>query len=341
MAVNCRRCREAPAVIDIPHHQLSLCAPCFLKHCRDQVQRTIDAHKMLEPGERCLVAVSGGKDSLAVWDILLDLGYPADGVYLGLGIGEYSDASAERARGFAAKRGVRLIEVDLATELGFTIPEARGAGRSSCSACGLSKRHLLNRVALENGYRVLVTGHNLDDEVAVLFGNVMRWDLPYLARQYPTLPEREGFARRVKPLVRLSERETAAYCVIRGIDYIIDECPMAVGNKHLMYKELINALEEKQPGAKYHFFLGFLDRVHPRLEDVGEEDRAGLRPCVRCGSPTIAEVCAFCRLADRSRNKKARRRKRQRVAEEEAPGVPAGPGPSHPEPAGGSRAPHR
>ena len=46
------------------------------------------------PGERVLVAVSGGKDSLALWDLLLDLGYEADGLYLGLGIGGYSDASA-------------------------------------------------------------------------------------------------------------------------------------------------------------------------------------------------------------------------------------------------------
>ena len=46
---------------------------------------------MLDGDDRVLVAVSGGKDSLAVWDILLELGYEADGLYVGLGIGEYSD----------------------------------------------------------------------------------------------------------------------------------------------------------------------------------------------------------------------------------------------------------
>ena len=33
------------------------------------------------------------EDSLALWDVLLDLGYAADGLYIGLGIGEYSDGS--------------------------------------------------------------------------------------------------------------------------------------------------------------------------------------------------------------------------------------------------------
>ena len=79
-----------------------------------------------------------------------------------------------------------------------------------CSACGLSKRHLFDSAALEGGYDVVATGHNLDDEAAVLFGNTLRWDVEYLARQLPVLPARPGFPKKVKPLVRLTER----YCVV-------------------------------------------------------------------------------------------------------------------------------
>ena len=77
----------------------------------------------------------------------------------------------------------------------------------------------------------------------MLFGNVLRWQTDYLGRQLPVLPARNGFPRKVKPLVRLGEREMAAYCVLRGIDYIVEECPMAAGNKHLGYKEALNAIE--------------------------------------------------------------------------------------------------
>ncbi len=295
--MKCRSCR-APAVVEVRRHNAAFCAPCFCRHCRDQVSRTIADHAMVAPGERVLVAVSGGKDSLALWDILLDLGYPADGLYLGLGIAGYSEASAGYARRFASEHGARLVEIDLPADVGFDIPGgARAARRAPCSACGLSKRHLFNSAAVEGGYEVVATGHNLDDEAAVLFGNVLRWDLAYMGRQRPVLPGGDGFARKVKPLVRLGERETAAYCVLQGIDYVVEECPMAVGNKHLGYKEALNAIESRSPGTKAAFYFGFLDRVAGLVAGAAESEREGLHPCPSCGSPTVAEVCAFCNLA--------------------------------------------
>jgi uncharacterized protein (TIGR00269 family) len=289
-------CR-APAVIEVRRHNAGFCQPCFCRHCRQQVQRAIHDYHMLDAGERVLVAVSGGKDSLTLWDILLDLGVAADGLYVGLGIGDYSDASAVYARDFAAKRGAQLIEVDVPTEYGFDVSGgALAARRVPCSACGLSKRHLFNQAAMEGGYPVIATGHNLDDEAAVLFGNVLRWDTAYLGRQLPVLPASHGFAKKVKPLVRLSERETAAYCVLRGIDYVVEECPMAEGNKHLGYKEALNQIEVQSPGSKAAFYFGFVDRVSAIFTPEAETEREGLHPCARCASPTTGELCAFCKL---------------------------------------------
>lgn len=256
---------------------------------------------MLEPQDRVLVAVSGGKDSLALWHLLRDLGYVADGLYVGLGIGEYSDSSGQYARAFAEAHGWPLTEIDLRTEYGFDIPTGSAvARRTPCSACGLSKRHLFNRAALDGGYDVVATGHNLDDEAAVLLGNVLRWETEYLGRQEPVLPAANGFARKVKPLVRLGEREVAAYCVLQGIDYIVEECPMAVGNRHLGYKEILDSLEERSPGTKAAFLGGFFDRARPRFAVEVAEAREALNACSGCGSPTPGERCAFCRLRERA-----------------------------------------
>jgi tRNA-5-methyluridine54 2-sulfurtransferase len=301
--MKCRVCRQ-PAVIDVPRHNANFCVEHFLRLCRDQVVKAIEAYDMLHAGERVLVAVSGGKDSLAVWDLLLELGYEADGLYLGLGIGEYSGSSGQYARDFAASRGAKLVEIDLRGDYGFDVPTAaKATKRVPCSACGLSKRHLFDAAAREGGYDVVVTGHNLDDEAAVLFGNVLRWDAEYLGRQFPVLPAGPGFVRKVKPLVRLSEREMAAYCVIRGIDYIVEECPMAEGNRHLAYKEALNLLEQKSPGAKANFVFSFLERGHARFAGDAESERVELRPCAVCGSPTTGEVCAFCRMGERARGR--------------------------------------
>ncbi len=298
--MKCRVCR-GPAVIDVRRHNAAFCPEHFVAHTREQVRRAIHDHRMIRPGERVLVAVSGGKDSLALWDLLVDLGYDADGLSLGLGIDEYSDESIEFTRGFARSRDLVLHEVDLADEFGFTIPGAAATThRSPCGSCGLSKRHLFNSVALEHGYDVVATGHNLDDEAAVLLGNVLRWDPGYLGRQRPVLPATEGFARKIKPLVRLGEREMAAYCVVRGIDYQVEECPMAAGNKHLGYKEILNDLEARSPGAKAAFLFGFLERGQPRFADDAGREREDLGECRECGAPTTGEVCAFCKLRARA-----------------------------------------
>lgn len=300
MARTCRRCRAPEVVIDLPRHNASFCKDCFLHHTRQQVERTIDHFGMFRRDERILVAVSGGKDSLALWDLLLDLGYEADGLYLGLGIGEYSSESGDLTRKFAADRGASLIEVDLPNEFGFDIPTAADVTRRvPCSACGLSKRHLFNAVARERGYDVIATGHNLDDEAAVLFGNVLRWDTDYLGRQLPVLPASDGFARKVKPLVRLGEREMAAYCVLKGIDYIVEECPNAVGNKHLGYKEALNDIEAQSPGSKAAFYLGFIEKASRLFTADTAAAKDELRSCTECGSPTTGDVCAFCKLKRR------------------------------------------
>ena len=115
------------------------------------------------------------------------------------------------------------------------------------------------------------------------------------------LPARDGFPKKVKPLVRLTEREMAAWCIVRGIDYQVDECPMAMGNKHLAYKAALNAIEAESPGSKAAFYLNYLDNMAPLLQGQVKAGVDGLNQCERCGQPTTGEVCAFCRIVDTSR----------------------------------------
>jgi len=88
--------------------------------------------------------------------------------------------------------------------------------------------------------------------------------------------------------------------VLKGIDYIVDECPMAAGNRHLRYKETLNEIEERTPGAKAAFYFQFLDQMLPVLDDVAAAERELVRTCTRCGAPSSAEVCAFCKLVERA-----------------------------------------
>jgi len=310
MAVKCKVCREH-AVVDIRRHNAGFCQNHFLEHTRNQVSRAIKEFKMFRPDDRLLLAVSGGKDSLALWDILMDLGYDVTGFYLDLGIGGYSSRSKELSIAFAEERSAKLLVRSISEEHGFSVPElARLTGRVPCSGCGLNKRYEFNRAALEEGFEVLLTGHNLDDEVATLFGNVLHWNTEMLGRQMPVLNERVlgsgdearvALVRKAKPLVKLSERETAAYALLRGIDYVIEECPMVEGNTQHRYKHAITLLEEGSPGTKSQFYAGFLRKAADRFrEDSESPDGADVVACISCGAPTVPRDareprCSFCK----------------------------------------------
>ena len=303
--MKCQKCGEI-AVITMRQHRLQLCAAHFVEWVRSTTERTIETYEMFTRADRVLVAVSGGKDSLALWDVLLVLGYQAEGMYISLGIDEgigYSSKSLELCRLFVTQHHpqARLHVIDVGAEYGQTIPvlahtRQRGRGKP-CAVCGLVKRHVMNRVARDGGYSAIATGHNLDDEVAVLMQNTLHWQSGYLARQAPVLEERDGLARKVKPFARLYERETAAFALVRGLEYIYDECPFARGSTTNFYKGLLNQLELKSPGAKQQFYLQFL-RARAAGQVTFQEPAGGeLHPCVRCGQPTTAgDMCAFCRL---------------------------------------------
>jgi len=306
--VKCKRCRNAAAAVDLPSHHSAFCPDCFFVFFRRQVEEGIRKFSLLDPRDRVLVCVSGGKDSLVLWDILMELGYETEGLYIDLGIDGYSDRSREKVLAFAGARGKKPIVVDLRRE-GVPIPEAaRNSRKEECSVCGTVKRYFFNRVAASRGFPVVATGHNLDDETARLLGNLLHWHREHLERQHPLLPESgEGLVRKVKPLWRVSEMETAAYGFLKGIDYVTEECPMSEDATSLVYKEALSLIEEKMPGTRSKFYQGFLrgdGKPHEggRGKGIGRngaESREEPVHCSVCGAPTYAETCAYCRLKEK------------------------------------------
>lgn len=301
--MKCVRCRER-AELALRSHNAAFCRSCFLVYFTRQIDRTIRRDNMFTPDERILVAVSGGKDSLALWDVLIEQGYRTEGLYLALGIGAYSSQSQQKAVAFARDRQVtlRIVELD---EQAVSVPQAaRFTRRAPCAACGTMKRHFFDRAALEGGFDVLATGHNLDDEAARLLGNVMHWQTEYLAREKAVLePSHPGFVRKVRPLYRQSELETAAYAFFRGIDYIVEECPNSGGATQLFYKDLLNRMEAKMPGTKRNFVQKFMQSTQALFV---APDGSPPRECTRCGMPSFAPVCSFCNLVGEVERKAAR-----------------------------------
>ena len=108
--MKCRKCGEK-ASVNMRQHKLALCKGHYLEWVPEQTERFIKKYDMFTHEEKILVAVSGGKDSLALWDILTRLGYQADGLYLGLGIDggiDYSHESQRLTEKFADEHNLKL-----------------------------------------------------------------------------------------------------------------------------------------------------------------------------------------------------------------------------------------
>jgi uncharacterized protein (TIGR00269 family) len=292
--VKCRRCK-ALAAVALPSHHAGFCPECFRKFFLKQVETAIRRKKMILPGDKTLVALSGGKDSLALMEALTRLGHQAVGLFVDLKIPGSSDIARKAVEDFCSRRSLQIIVADM-EQWGLPIPEIRQKiKRPICSICGKIKRHAFNRIALEQGFDVLATGHNLDDETARLFANTLRWDEAHLADQSPSLPAENGFARKIKPLYRLSEFETAAFAFLTNIEYTTAPCPYSRGASFTAHKGLLAQLEARSPGSKRAFYEGFLERGRPAFQGQNSEKRE-LAPCQSCGMPTSTDICGVCRI---------------------------------------------
>ena len=296
--MKCTRCK-APAVVALPSHHSGFCEHCFLDFFARQVEKGIRKQRLFTHEDSILVALSGGKDSLALMYELALQGYAVTGLHIDLGIPGSSPAARNAVERFCARHGFPLIIREMEKE-GLAIPKVKERlNRPVCSACGKIKRHFFNKVALEQGFTALATGHNLDDEIARLFSNTLRWDVAYLGDQGPLLEADEssgGFARKVKPLWRLSEFETANYAFLRGIEIHYAPCPYSKGASFTFHKKLWMDLEEHMPGRKLDFYQGFLERGRPVFAREAAVSDNPLAPCDVCGYPTSSGTCGVCRI---------------------------------------------
>jgi tRNA(Ile)-lysidine synthase TilS/MesJ len=304
--MKCTRCR-GPAVHRFPQHNARFCDACLEIFFRRQVEKAIEDYAMLVPGQRVLVAVSGGKDSLALWQVLCDLGYEAEGVHLGLDLEEFSPPSLASCQEMADRLARPLHLYNLRDMTGFSVQEVAWANRREfCAVCGTLKRHYLNRVCSELGAPTLATGHHLDDETGRLLGNLIHRHQRHLERQWPALPAvPPGLAAKVKPLCRLGAEEIRAYAQAHHLPVAEGSCPRSKGATLPYYQEAMRFLEEKMPGTKRDFYLGFL-----RAKPGPPISEPAACVCQACGNPSHIPVCSVCRLLA-----KARLREEARAAE--------------------------
>ena len=162
-----------------------------------------------------------------------------------------------------------------------------------CAPCGVLRRNLLNEGA--QGYDLIATGHNLDDEAQSVMMNIIKANHWLVQRTGPrTGPEdRKGFVPRIKPLFFCKEREVAIYAHLKGLRPAFEECPHAAKSFRAVVRNWLNTREQEKAGFKRDIVESAM-RWGGMLSTHRGETR--LRTCVGCGQPSRGESCAACEI---------------------------------------------
>jgi uncharacterized protein (TIGR00269 family) len=311
LLVVCDVCGLRGARVFQAYSGLRLCGECFVESVRSRVWGEVERWGLIGPGDSVLLAVSGGKDSYVMLESLA-LRYKASrliGLSIIEGIPGYNREDDVRALvNFAKSYGVDVVVVSVRDYVGLSVYEmvrearSRGLVESACTFCGLSRRHIMDYYARMLGASKVATAHNLDDEVQTLVINMLRGDVISVVKVHPLSPHPEGGVRRVKPLRKVYEWETATYAMLRGFRFQEAECMFIEENPTLRAKVRIALydLEREHPGSLLRLLEYFDKTLQDAIKTV--EPKGSTSTCSRCGALTTQGrgLCKLCELLERA-----------------------------------------
>ena len=255
---------------------------------------------MLRRGDKVGVAVSGGKDSLSLLEVLSSLsevkGYELVALTVDEGVDGYREESIEHADWLAKKLGVTHVVVSYKELYGFDLDAALDwkdeRDVSSCSMCGIFRRRAIDEAAQRAGVVVIATAHNLDDYVQTFMMNLMHGDVDRLGWLDPLIVDTDFPLRRIKPFMEIYEEEVALYAHLSGLPFQSNNCPYMHEGLRSEVRDYLNELEAKHPGMK-NVLLNSSVQVSSKLSASGGPEPI---PCSVCGKPSTRGICNVCRM---------------------------------------------
>lgn len=254
----CALCHTSRALIIRPKNHQKLCKSCFITLFETEIHNTITVNSLFTPGERVAIGASGGKDSTVLASVLKTLNerydYKLNLVLLSIdeGIKGYRDDSLETVKRNALQYDMPLEIVGYDELYGWTMDQVveQIGKKGNCTYCGVFRRQALDRGATRLGIKHVVTGHNADDIAETVMMNLLRGDLPRLARATSIMTASAASdTKRSKPLKYAYEKEIVLYAHHKGLDYFSTECIYSPEAFRGSARTLIKNLEKIRPSA--------------------------------------------------------------------------------------------
>jgi tRNA 2-thiocytidine biosynthesis protein TtcA len=218
------------------------------KRLRHQVGRAIADFGMIEDGDKVMVCLSGGKDSYAMLDILLQLQQKAPVKFELVAVNldqKQPDFPAHVLPAYLESIGVayKILEQDTYSVVKRVVPE----GKTLCSLCSRLRRGALYAHAEAQGFTKIALGHHRDDLVATFFLNLFFH--AKLGGMPPKLLSDDGKHVVIRPLAYVREDDIAAYAAAKQFPII--PCNLCGSQENLQRKQvkrMMDAWEKDTPG---------------------------------------------------------------------------------------------
>ena len=272
------------------------CKKCYIKYFHKKAFKYLRVNKLIERNERIAVAVSGGKDSLALLNVLNQVNLDLDLVVITIdeGILGYRDQSLSIISKVCDELSLEHHIYSLKDEYGFSVDDLAHYDLKFCTYCGVLRRILLNKTARKLGATKLAIGHNLDDEIQTYFLNILRGDIDRFTRIGMLYPAKHPkFVPKIKPLRMFLEKEVLLYSVLSGFTIQAETCPYAHTAMRNDIRSFLDNIESERAGTKKITLRSF-DKLSKKL--FPQMRTVEIDTCTRCGEPSAKQICKACEL---------------------------------------------
>ncbi|KFM18760.1 PP-loop domain containing protein [Marine Group I thaumarchaeote SCGC AAA799-P11] len=295
--MKCDGC-ENSAVYTRKYSGQKLCSDCFSNSIVRKTAKTISKHKMIKNNELVAVAVSGGKDSLALLKIIHEMSsshnFRIKAITIDEGIPGYRNEALEIVEKFCEELGVEHKVYSYKDLFELTLDEAldlrENEKTSSCSICGTLRRRAIDHAAKDIGADVIATGHNLDDTLQTFVINMLSGDTNKIGWMDPDTSLNS--LRKIKPFCEIYESEIVFYAFTNDIPFQSEPCPHMNEGIRTEIREFLNSLEKQHSGIKNNLYKSIL-RVSNIVKETNYKEKT---ICKKCGSDCTGNVCSVCNM---------------------------------------------